>query len=66
MKCVYKLEENGNLTFIRRIDEKDLTDPIEAVADYLRKGRVDFDQIKIMSESRIMKAAGMKFYVIKL
>ena len=42
MKCVYKLEENGNLTFIRRIDEKDLTDPIEAVADYLRKGRVDF------------------------
>jgi hypothetical protein len=66
MKCIYKLEDNLNLTLIRRVDDNDLTDPVQAVAKYLRTCRLDYEDIKVMSGGRTLKAAGMKFYVISL
>lgn len=66
MKGVYLLEENWNLTFIRRVDDDDIGAPIRAVAEYLKKCLLDCNEIKAMSGGKIMKAAGMKFYIIKL
>ena len=66
MKGVYLLEENWNLTFIRRVDDDDVGAPVQAVAEYLKNCLMDCDEIKVMSGGKIMKAAGMKFYTIKL
>ena len=66
VKAVYRLEENGNLTFISRTVNDDLTDPIDVVHRYLERECIPCDEIRVRSDGVNMTAAGIKFYVVKL
>ena len=59
VKAVYRLEENGNLTFISRTVHNDLTDPIDVVRRYLERESIPCDEIRVRSDGVNMTAAGM-------
>lgn len=66
MKALYKLEDNLNLTFITRIDDKYPSDIIDAIIRYLDNNLIEYDEIKARSGNHYFKAAGIRFYVFNV
>ena len=66
MKALYRLEDNHNLTFITRIDDRYLTDVTDEIIKYLDRNNIEYDELKARSGYHYYKAGGIRFYVVNI
>lgn len=66
MNALYRLEDNHNLTFITRIDDRYLTDVTDEIIKYLDRNNIKYDELKARSGCHYYKAGGIRFYVVNI